>query len=190
MDYDIHLSSWSLSLTTRLYFPHHFIIGIIGKVFCLLVHNYMTTYQKIQTFVKQANPSWGKLLKQFQAEQKLLQVIRSSLPPSQSEHCVFVTYNKDTLYLYCDSPTWSAKLRYQSERLLATVQQNSGTTFSKMVCKTTVSSSASEKDSNTKQQRHMELPPQAAQQLRILAESLEDADLSAALQRLSRRSKL
>lgn len=187
MDYDIHLSSWSLSLTTRLTFPHTFIIGIIDKVFCLLVHNYMTTYQKIQTFVKQANPSWGKLLQQYQTEQKLLQVVRSVLVPSQAEHCIFVTHNKNTLYVYCDSPAWSAKIRYQSDRLLQAAQQKIPGTFEKVVCKTTVSPAGGE--SITKPQRQMELPPQAAQQMRILAESLENADLSAALQRLSRRSQ-
>lgn len=148
----------------------------------------MTTYQKIQTFVKQANPSWGKLLKQYQTEQKILHSVRTALAPVQARHCLFATHNKGIIYLYCDSPAWTAKIRYQSDRLLQQIQQHTNIECQKIVCKTTVAINGNE--DSVKTAVHLELPPQAAQQMRILAESLNDTDLSAALQRLSRRSKL
>lgn len=143
----------------------------------------MSTYRKIQSFVQQANPSWKKMLKQYQSEQTLLLLLQKQLNPELASHCLFVSQQNNTLYLYCDSPAIAAKLRLISPRILQQVNTQLRVQLENLVCKTV----SSKQRITNNQQRTLKLPASAAEQMEGLANSLSDPQLSAALHRLSRR---
>ncbi len=147
----------------------------------------MTTYQKIQTFVKQANPSLGKLIQQFQTEQNILHFIQAQLSATQAKHCVAISVRKDKLVVFCDSPSLTSKLRYLGPQLLPKLQRKFGLGVLEMSCKTHSATSGKPPSKNLDQV--MRLPPQAAREMSEMAEAIDDPSLSAALRRLSRHSK-
>jgi len=144
----------------------------------------MTSYQKIQSFLQQANPRYGDLLTEYRTEQKLLQSIRTRLGAPLGDHCIAIAREGQGLTLYCDSPTWHNRLRLQTPQLLHYLR-GLGLHYRTIGCKT-----VSAKRGEVVRHRPataLRIPPDAAQQMRGLADSLDDPQLSAALRRLSRR---
>jgi hypothetical protein len=130
----------------------------------------------------------GKALASMDArlvEQKiLLEQVRSILPLSMAEHCVWANPNsKGDLILMVDSPAWASRLRYLSPKLSLQLRQN-GHPVRRIQVKVTILNMSPMQQKKIRRANPLSISN--AQILSSVAESLDDEKLSSALLRLSR----
>jgi hypothetical protein len=66
---------------------------------------------------------------ELEAQARLLQALRDSLPDALGEHCRHCVAKNDRLTIYVDSPAWSSQLRFYGPSLLTHLEQSVGYRF-------------------------------------------------------------
>jgi hypothetical protein len=125
------------------------------------------------------------LQNQLALQQDLLQKIRASLPSPLDQHCLGAIPRGETLILLVESSAWASRLRYLARELIKQLQQRQ-IRFKRIQVRVSVDRRPVQRRKTSR--RAIPLSRENAQLLRCLAESLDDVQLSSALQRLSRHT--
>ncbi len=127
-----------------------------------------------------------RLQDQISEQHRLLQRVRSLLPPDVGAHCVAAVRSADGITVYVDSPAWASRLRFLSRGVLDGLRSQdlpSRQLRTRVLIATDVSS-------GTRKRRGVEPLSQATgRMLADFAASLDDPALSAALRRLARHRR-
>lgn len=125
-------------------------------------------------------PALRVLKKTLQEQERLLSLVRSLLPPPLDCHCLYVQHRENSLLIYTESSAWASRLRYFSNNLRNQLQEK-GIHFGKINVRVLI-----DNQHKTVTRRHATpLSSRNASLIRDVAEDIQDADLSAALKRLS-----
>ena len=130
------------------------------------------------------NPGLQRLQTHAAKLQRLESLLNERLPEQIRSHCRVAALTNGVLTLHADSPAWAAKLRYLTRDILGIVQE---CRLSDPVTTITVKA----RPPATATQHHEtgpRLSAQSAKFLRETAATLDDAELRAALFRLSDQS--
>lgn len=74
----------------------------------------------------------GALERRAQAQQTLLDKVRTVLPAPENEHVISAVYRQDALVITADSAVWSARLRYCQAVLHTGLTVSGETPFTKL----------------------------------------------------------
>lgn len=120
------------------------------------------------------------LVEQAKANSTLLETVQQWLPAPLHLHCHAAHVHDGQLVLYTDSPAWVMRLRFSAPQILEglrkTLPNLRGIRVRVQLAEQT----------RQRKRRRPQLPDSARELLRETAENLDNPELSAALQRLSR----
>lgn len=126
------------------------------------------------------------LLGQARLLRRITDGIRNALPEPLASHCHAANIDGDTLVVGCDSPTWAAKLRYQTPQVLSQLKgQPDLPAFSQIRIR--VQPLDEERSRTTGRRFYMS--EHSAALITSVADNTADPELKAALRRLSQRAK-
>lgn len=124
------------------------------------------------------------LIQLSQQQQKILNIIKQLLPKSLAAHCISAQHIDQSVKVFTDSSVWASKLRFQSKNLCKELSAQ-GIATDKIDVRV---SPQSETHSNTSKSRSSRLlSNQAAETILQTADSISDANLKLALQRLAKK---
>ncbi len=79
---------------------------------------------QITAMLSQDNPSAERMLKRCRSLQRLQQLVASLLAPEFARHCHVGNIRGNSLIIFCDSPAWASRLRYQVAQLRDKLHQH------------------------------------------------------------------
>lgn len=124
------------------------------------------------------------LLQQSRDQSRLLDRIQQLLPPPLQPHCRAAVLKQGQLLLYTDASAWASRLRYLSRELITQLKKH-GLSVSKV----TVRVMLGNRPLPVASRPGRKLTADNARLLQQTAASIDDAELSAALARLSRHTR-
>ncbi|MGD8588212.1 MAG: DciA family protein [Chromatiales bacterium] len=125
------------------------------------------------------------LQNQLTLQEKLLQQVHACLPSPLDQHCLGAIPHGKTLILLAESSAWASRLRYLAGEILKQLKHRE-IRFERIQVRVSIERRLVQPKRPSR--RALPLSRENAQLLRCLAESLDDAQLSSALQRLSRHT--
>lgn len=132
------------------------------------------------TFLR-ASPLMRELTASIQEQGRLLSLVRSLLPAPLCDHCLFVRSGSRGLVIYTDSSVWASRLRYLSNDLCLKLRER-GHPFGKI----NVRILPAERPRQRPARIANSLSAANAELMLSVAQDIQDPDLRAALERLSR----
>jgi len=126
----------------------------------------------------------GRTLARAASLRALDRLLRACLDPPLSDHCRAAGVRSGRLLLQADSPAWGARLRYAGPRLLACLRQRSDYDLAEVTIRVEPAN-----EPTPVQRPPLRLSADSAELLRATAETIPDAELRAALQRLARHGQ-
>lgn len=79
---------------------------------------------QITALLSQENPDAERTLKRCRSLQRLQRLVTSLLAPEFGHHCRVGNMRGNSLIIFCDSPAWASRLRYQAAQLLERLHQH------------------------------------------------------------------
>ncbi len=134
----------------------------------------------INTFMR-SGPVLRELRNHLKTQEKLLALTRSLLPTPLDQHCISVQQHYSSLIIHTNSSAWASRLRYFS-RDLRTKLQDKGVQVQKIEVRVLINNP--QKARSTRRAHH--LSQANAKLIESTADDIQDADLRAALKRLSK----
>jgi hypothetical protein len=115
---------------------------------------------------------------------RLNRLLASLLDHDAKLHCQVGNIRDGVLIIYVDSSAWASRMHYQSPALLAQLQQRKG-----LAALQQIEIRVMPRQQKEKHHQRATLSLEAASCLRLCADSIADADLRQALQRLAAHHK-
>lgn len=130
-------------------------------------------------------PAFRELRANLIQQEELLALVRSQLPESLQQHCLATQLKeKGLLILHAESSAWASRLRYFSRDLRIKLQDK-GLKTRKIEVRVFIRDPQQKRPA-----RHLHrLSAENARLIEATAESIQDPDLRAALQRLSKHHR-
>lgn len=125
----------------------------------------------------------SNLLRQARLVQAMTFSLRQYLAGPLAEHCWVAAPRERTLVLVTDGPAWATQLRYQQQEILKLLNSEFHLQLNRLRIRVDAPPPAPRL-----RRAGPRLSPQGAAVLEAAAESIADAELSAALRRLARRA--
>lgn len=114
-------------------------------------------------------------------------LLKKSLPAELRPHCQLANIKGNTLILLANSTVWASRIRYQGPQLLKTLQQNER--FKHITELQLRIQPQTGITRGNRIPRQASMSSEAASYLQQFAESVDDADLRSALERLASRRR-
>lgn len=128
-----------------------------------------------------SSPLMAELTASMQEQARLLSLVRSLLPESLRDHCLFVCSSARGLIIYTESSAWASRLRYLSNDLRQKLRDQ-GLHFAKINVRILLS----ERPKPRSIRSANNLSENNAKLMKAVAQDIQDPDLRRALERLSR----
>ena len=135
------------------------------------------------TFLRAA-PIIQRLQASLRDQEQLLRLVRALLPSPLDLHCLSVQQKESRLILHADSSAWASRLRYFSRDLRIKLRDK-GLPVQKIEVRVLISNQPKKHSVRCAES----LSTDNAELIKAVAETVQDSDLRAALQRLSRHGR-
>ena len=145
----------------------------------------MNSPRQLYKFLSQKKGDIADLITQAKTRQKLSKSLNNLLDPALVTHVNLANIRAQTLVLITDSAAWASRARYFSPLLLQKLQNNSHIFGDINKIEIQVQPAEQKKVSEPSLPRH--ISDSAAECLMATADSIENAELKAALNRLAGR---
>ncbi len=147
----------------------------------------MKLSRSVNKVLVEANDDLAILVTRTKELSYLTQILRQQLEPDLAVHCYIGKLDKDCLVILVDSAAWASKLRFHSQTLLPQLQMAHQSFAQLSLIRVKILSQSVSIPEPEYQKPKMN--KENAKGLNTLAESIDDADLQAALTRLAERAK-
>ncbi|VAX11980.1 hypothetical protein MNBD_GAMMA24-2505 [hydrothermal vent metagenome] len=145
----------------------------------------MNSPRQLYKFLSQKKGDIADLITQAKTNQRLSKSFNNLLDPALVDHVGLANIRAQTLVLMADSAAWASRARYLSPLLLQKLQNNSHIFGDINKIEIYIQPAVQEKSSAPTLLRHVS--DSAAESLTATADSIENAELKAALKRLASR---
>ena len=145
----------------------------------------MNSPRQLYKFLSQKKGDVADLVTQARINQKLSKSLNNLLDPALLDHVRLANIRTQTLVLITDSAAWASRARYFSPQLLQKLHNNSHIFGDIRKIEIQVQPAAQRRTSTPPLPRH--ISDSAAECLSTTADTIENADLKAALNRLAGR---
>ena len=129
------------------------------------------------------SPQFFELVQKTRYHQRLLETVRTHLPPDLRAHCSGATTVGGQLLLFTESSVWATRLRYQQRNLIDLLRTHAYLPISAVRVHV-----APPPQTLSPVRRPLELSQANAARIREAATTITDSDLRAALQRLAKHA--
>ncbi len=145
----------------------------------------MNSPRQLYKFLSQKKGNVADLVTQAKINQKLSKSLNNLLDPALIDHVSLANIRQQTLVLITDSAAWASRARYFSPQLLQKLHNNSHIFGDIRKIEIQVRPAAQNRAARTPLARH--ISDSAAECLSATADTIENAELKAALNRLAGR---
>jgi hypothetical protein len=145
------------------------------------------TGKNVLGFLGSHNSPLANIMKKVKRLQRIEKLVHTYLGDTLKNHCKLANFTEYTLTLLCNSSNWSTRLHYASEELIQNLRKHAGLEKLEAIrvkIDISIDPPRLELDKNT-----IEFSKENAEQLKSIADSVQDAALKKVLLRIVDHSK-